>query len=111
MDKKYKPVIFEFILVVAGFFLVMLLRDELAITAIVLLAIIVLFNIRYAKGEFFLLLLGILSGVIIEIGGDTVYHLQYWSQGSFFGIPIWLPLLWGYGFVLIRRLGDLIVKN
>jgi len=27
-----------------------------------------------------------------------------------FGIPIWLPIVWGYGFVAMKRIG-IILKN
>ena len=48
-------------------------------------------------------------GLIFELGGDAIYKLQSWSEGSLFGIPSWLPLFWGLGFVFIRRFGNAVL--
>ncbi len=108
---KWEQALLELLPVIAGFLFIISFRSELIIAVAVLLAIAVTFKIRYNKGEFALLLLGIATGTATELGADVIYKLQYWAKGSLFGIPLWLPLIWGYGFVLIRRLGNLVVKN
>lgn len=67
--------------------------------------------INYRRNEWILLITGIILGLIIEIGGDMVFKAQFWSHGSLFGIPIWLPIAWGYAFIHIRRIGNSIVNG
>jgi len=66
---------------------------------------------EYHRNEITWFVIGSIAGTVLEVGGDLFYKLQYWDKGSLFGIPLWLPLLWGYGFVFIRRIGNLIVSN
>lgn len=85
-------------------------HNELFISLLLLCLIITTFLIKYEKNEIYLLLLGIIAGIIAEVGGDYFNKVQYWEQGSFFGVPFWLPLLWGYGVIYFRRIGNWIVK-
>lgn len=86
-------------------------QNELLITIGILLVIILTFKTEYHKNELKWLFIGIITGIILELGGDYFYKLQFWSKGSFFGVPIWLPLLWGYIFVIVRRIGNIVVKK
>jgi len=94
------------------FFLVLALlptHREALITIGVVAVVAVAFKIRYYPREWSLFLLGSLMGLIFELGGDAIYKLQSWSEGSLFGIPSWLPLFWGLGFVFIRRFGNAVL--
>lgn len=64
---------------------------------------------RREKGEGILFFLGLLTGLIIEVGLGLIARTQLWEYASFFGVPYWLPLIWGYGFVIMRRIGNGIV--
>jgi hypothetical protein len=64
------------------------------------------FRVRYYPREWWLFAVGSVLGLVFELGGDAIYKLQSWSEGSLFGIPAWLPLFWGLGFVFIRRVGN-----
>jgi hypothetical protein len=70
-------------------------HNELFISLLVLCLIITTFLIKYEKNEIYLLLLGIMAGIIAEIGGDYFNKVQYWEQGSFFGVPFWLTIIMG----------------
>jgi general stress protein CsbA len=96
------------LLVFSSFFL--LTTNEWILTGIIIVLILVTLKMGYHKREWILPLVGILAGILLEFGGDLIYKLQYWSSGSFFGIPLWLPLFWGYAFLLINRAGRIIVK-
>ena len=89
--------------------LVLPLRHELWIAFGIVVVVGIGFRARYYRGEVLLFVVGTLFGVVFELGGDAIYKLQYWSQGSFFGIPAWLPLFWGLGFVFIRRFGNALI--
>jgi hypothetical protein len=77
----------------------------LGVVAVVALS----FWIRYYPREWLLFALGSALGLVFELGGDAIYKLQSWSEGSLFGIPAWLPLFWGLGFVFIRRFGNAVL--
>jgi hypothetical protein len=46
-------------------------------------------------------------GLVLMTAGEILFvqtGIETFSQQSFFGImPLWLPFLWGYGFVAIKR--------
>ncbi|MCK5107674.1 MAG: hypothetical protein KAQ83_03025 [Nanoarchaeota archaeon] len=86
-------------------------KNEYLIALSIILFITIILKVKYYKNEWIILLVGIVCGIIGEVGGDLIYKMQSWESGSFFGVPIWLPLFWGYIFLLTRRVGNLIVKN
>ena len=75
----------------------------------VVAVVAVAFRVRYYPREWWLFALGSALGLVFELGGDAIYKLQSWSEGSLFGIPAWLPLFWGLGFVFIRRFGNTVL--
>jgi len=85
-------------------------RTEIAITLLAILGIGLTFFIKYHKKEYLVLLFGIFMGIIFEIIGNF-WLGQNWPEASFFTIPIWLPLTWGYGFVIIRRIGNILIEK
>jgi hypothetical protein len=94
------------------FFLVLALlptHKEGLIAFGVVAVVAVAFRVRYYPREWALFALGSALGLVFELGGDAIYKLQSWSEGSLFGIPTWLPLFWGLGFVFIRRFGNTIL--
>ncbi|MDD3174976.1 MAG: hypothetical protein PHU51_00695 [Candidatus Nanoarchaeia archaeon] len=105
-----KQILFDIFLFILPLPFMWFTHNELFISLLVLCLIITTFSIKYEKNEIYLLLLGIIAGIIAEIGGDYFNKVQYWEQGSFFGVPFWLPLLWGYGVVYFRRIGNWIVS-
>jgi hypothetical protein len=86
-------------------------KNEYIATLMIILLTAIVFLIRYNRKEWILYVVGVLTGIILELGGDAIYKLQSWDNASFFGIPIWLPLFWGYAFILISRIGKIIVKE
>lgn len=86
-------------------------QNEYAVTAGILVLLTATFAIKYYSDEWKVLLLGIILGFTFEIAGDLIYQAQFWENASLFGIPIWLPLMWGYGFIFIRRIGNILTKT
>lgn len=84
-------------------------RNELAICLGVIAVVVLAFRIRYRRGEWLLFGLGLSMGIIFELGGEAIYKTQSWSDGALFGIPAWLPLFWGLGFVFVRRFGNAVL--
>jgi len=85
--------------------------DELIFTGAIILILLINFKIKYNKGEWTLFFLGFLLGLFIEVVLGLFYRMQYWENPSLLGVPLWLPFVWGYAFVFIRRIGNAIVKN
>jgi len=85
-------------------------RTEIAITLLAILGIVLTFIIRYHKKEYLVLLFGLIIGVIFELIGNF-WLGQNWPEASFFSIPIWLPVTWGYGFIIIRRIGNILIEK
>ena len=81
------------------------LVGELGLTILTIFAIAITWILLYRKGEFLLLFLGVLCGALVEIGLRYFGFQQVWNNASLFGVPYWLPLVWGFGFVVITRLG------
>jgi hypothetical protein len=106
---KAKEILIELIPVIILLILICFFRTELEITIFAAIAMFAAFKIKYQKREIHLLLFGAIMGVIFESIGNSLLG-QSWPQASFFAIPIWLPLTWGYGFILIRRIGNIIIK-
>ena len=95
---------------IAFFILQVLVVKELTLT-IAALALCVLLYVRRERGELHLFALGVFLALVIELGLGLVARSQHWEHASLLGIPYWLPLIWGYGFVVIRRVGNLVVRS
>ncbi len=104
---RYYPIILA-MLFLSFFVLEVSYQNEIFLTGIMVLVSVALLP-SYEKGEVYLYLAGLLGGVFIEVGLGQINRLQHWENASFFGVPYWLPLVWGFGFVLIRRIGNLII--
>ena len=109
---KYKKITTNILFFVLPVLILGLFRSEWVTSLAILIFMAINFIwYEYEQNEWKVFLFGVIIGIVAEVGGDLIYKLQYWEQGSFFGIPFWLPLLWGYGFVFIRRLGNSVVKQ
>ena len=107
---KSKEILKQLLPFIIAFLVPIFIDNEILFTFIVLLLIGFSLKISYEKKEELLILFGIILGFIIEVVLGLVYRAQFWENASLFGVPIWLPLICGYGFLIIRRIGNLIVK-
>lgn len=75
----------------------------------ILAAVMSLFVVWHGgTGAALLFGIGVITSLIVEVGLGFILRTQHWENASFFGIPCWLPLAWGYGFVVIHQIGDLV---
>lgn len=79
--------------------------SEKALTLTAALLSVFIVTLRYNHGEAVLFAAGLVLGLVVEIGLRRLGSQQIWHKASFFGVPYWLPLVWGIGFVIITRLG------
>jgi hypothetical protein len=111
-ERKGKNTLYiEVLLLIISMLLLGIVEQEIYITLLIVILIILTFLVEYHKKEFLLFFIGAFLGAVVEIGGNYLYKFQYSLSGSFFGIPLWMPLLWGYAFVFMRRIGNIVVKN
>jgi len=111
MYNKKIPFLKEFVPFVLMLILTFIFNTEFGIFFIGIFLVFYTFWHKYDKGEIYLFFIGIFIGLILELIGNVALG-QQWAEASFFRVPIWLPLFWGYGFVVIRRVGNiLLAKN
>lgn len=82
--------------------LVPYVRNDFALAGIYLI-IIAISAIRYSRKDFIFLVLGFL----IFLGGEYLFistGVEVFERRTLLGaMPVWLPLLWAYIFVTMRR--------
>lgn len=89
------------ILVMVG--LIPLMKNDYSLTEVYVFIILIAFIIKKHKGDFIFLTVGFVSmiffeSIFISTGVET------FVRNSLFGMmPIWLPFLWAYAFVVMRR--------
>lgn len=111
MKKQTKKLLLQLLFLVLALLTIWFIRNEFFITILMVVLLAISFKLKYHKNEWKLLAIGVIAGLVLEVGGDLIYKLQYWETGVLMGIPLWVPLLWGYVFVFARRIGDIIVSN
>jgi len=111
MKKQTKNLLLQLLFLFLALLIIWFIRNEFFISLLMVLLLAISFKIEYHKNEWKLLLIGIIAGLVLEVGEDLIYKLQYWESGILMGIPLWVPLLWGYIFLFARRIGNLIVSN
>lgn len=92
-------------------FTVELFLNQWFVLIAILVAIIYMFYRNYNKGEMQLFVFGTILGFIIEVVMGLVARHQYWNETFLFGVPVWLPFIWGYGFVIIHRVGEILLGS
>lgn len=80
----------------------------LALSYLIVIAVALL--IKYDKGDLAVLVFGLVTMTIFEYLFVST-GVETFQRDSLFGLmPLWLPLLWGYGFIAIRRGAEIIVN-
>lgn len=90
-------------------FVPLVLNDYLL--AIICVAIIIAsFLIKISRHDFLMFAVGFFAMILVEW---LFIHtgVETFNRNSLFGImPVWLPIIWGYGFVSIKRLIEIIER-
>ena len=80
---------------------------EIILVILFIIIILIAFKIKYQKKEVVVFLLGLIAMTMIELIFIST-GIETFAHNKLFGIPLWLPLIWGYGFVVIKRIIQLI---
>ena len=96
------------ILVMIG--LIVLIQDDFILTGIYIVITIISFLFRREKHDGTIYV----SGFIVMLICESLFistGVEKFERNSLFGImPLWLPFLWAYGFITIRRAIKIIEK-
>lgn len=77
----------------------------------IILVLFVVFSGKDKKTELWIFLYGIAAGFVIETIGTQISGYQKFIQPDILGIPYWLLISWGYGFILMKRISLIIANN
>jgi len=111
LTEKISKVFIETLPIFFGILLSYLFWENNMLLFIIYLALTLgLIYFHKDKIEFIIFAYGILVGAIVEIIGTQVSGYQSFTKPDFGGIPIWLPVVWGYGFVAMKRI-SFVLKN
>ncbi len=63
------------------------------------------------KTEIWIIIYGMIAGFLIETVGTHISGYQSFTKPQIFSIPYWLIVVWGYGFVLMKRISLIIATD
>jgi hypothetical protein len=101
MNKLWKIVLYVLI-VCAMIALITIIKNDYLLAGIYLLIVIVTLILGYEKGDLTVLIFGLIAMTFFEFIFIST-GIETFIRNSLFGMPLWLPLLWAYGFLLIKR--------
>ena len=107
IEEKLLSDIILFILGIAAISL--LYKHNFILTILLLLFWIFALKFWHLKHDFYFFITAMIIGPIAEI---VAIYFKVWSYSNptFLGIPIWLPLVWGFSVILIKRFSEIFIK-
>jgi hypothetical protein len=85
--------------------------NVLLLTIFLLMVSMIILKGKDRKVETFIFFYGIGAGAIVEIIGTSITGYQSFTKPELLGIPYWLLVSWGYGFILMKRISLIIGKG
>ncbi len=105
-----KELLLGLLLFVAGVMLIsMMYKNNFLLTLVMVTGWLVASKFIYTKRDSYMFLIAALLGATAEIVAVKFGAWQY-ANPTYFGVPIWLPLLWGSATVFIARTTELMIK-
>lgn len=83
--------------------LIPLVENDYLLAGIFIVIAAVSFLVKYDKKDFVFLLIGLVLLTLSEYLFISTGVEVFQRRALIFGMPLWLPILWGYAFVVIRR--------
>ena len=100
---KFLKIFLNTIPVIIMIGLIPLVENDYILTLIFAIMICVLLLIKRAHNDILIFVLGFIVMIICESLFVST-GVETFVRNSLFGLmPLWLPFLWGYGFVVIKR--------
>ena len=89
--------------------LIPIIGNDYILTAVYLAIIFASFLIKRDRGDGRIFVLGLVSMTIFEFFFIST-GVEVFARNSLLGImPVWLPVLWAYGFIVIKRSAEVII--
>ena len=102
--EKIKKIVFNLIPVLLMIALIPFIRNDYILTGVYVIIILISFILKYNKKELLFFIFGFIAMIISEYLFIST-GVETFVRNSLFGImPLWLPFLWAYAFVVIRRI-------
>ncbi len=89
--------------------LIQLITNDYLILLAYIIIILIALKIHYEKNEYRLLLAGIIFMFIMEYLFVST-GIEIFTSQTLINMPIWLPVLWGYSFIAIKRIAYELLK-
>ena len=108
--RKLSLILFHSLPLAVGMLLSFFLwRSNMALLAAYITATVtVILTGKDRKTETMIFCYGALVGLVIETIGTSVSGYQSFANPDLIGIPYWLVVTWGYGFILMKRVALII---
>ncbi len=85
--------------------------SEVLMTLVYIIILISLFKIRYQIQELKLFFLGVFCGIIVEGWGKILFLFSWQKFNSILPVPLYIPIAWGFAFIVMRRIGNTMMKK
>ncbi|MBR9698952.1 DUF2878 family protein [Candidatus Woesearchaeota archaeon] len=110
MRRIKKELFYElFIFVLCIFFIVLLWRQNIYLTLILIALYIAANRFWHKEHEYIFYIIGAILGPVAEIISIS-FGVWSYANPTFLGIPLWLPFIWGLAAVMITRIAETFVK-
>lgn len=103
MKEKTIKIFFNLIPILAMIFLIPFVQNDYVLTLLYIIISAVALIVKYEKREYVFYLFGFFAMIASEYLFIKT-GVEVFERNSLFGLmPLWLPFLWGYGFVAMKR--------
>lgn len=108
--KKFTEIFYNALPILGMIGLVPLVLNDYLLAIICAVIIVVAFLVKRMRYDFMIFAVGFFTMILVEALFIST-GVETFNRNSLLGImPIWLPVIWGYGFVSIKRLIEIIEK-
>ena len=103
LKNKIINIVLNIILILVMIWLIPVIENDYLLTLIYIVIILISFVVKKEKGDIFIFLFGFFAMILSEMVFIST-GVETFVRNTLFGLmPLWLPFLWGYGFVVIKR--------
>lgn len=86
-------------------------RALLLLVIYLILVFLLIATGKEKKTELLIFIYGLIVGFLVEAIGTQVSGYQSFAKPDIWGLPYWLIVSWGYGFILMKRVGLIITTG
>lgn len=83
-------------------------KNSLLLFLFTVITLLLILRGKDVRTELWIFLYGFVAGFTVETIGTQISGYQSFTLPEILGIPYWLLVAWGYGFILMKRLSLII---